>query len=117
MTGLHLAHLRRALLGLALMTPMSAHAQARGAGHYAKVNGITMYYEVHGSGRPLVLIHGGGSTIQTSFGKLMPLLAKTRQVIAVEERTQLGQVSLADGAPQGLVVQCHYPEYRARRKR
>ena len=84
MTGLHLAQLRRALLALALMTPMSAHAQARGAGHYAKVNGITMYYEIHGSGRPLVLIHGGGSTIQTSFGKLMPLLAKTRQVIAVE---------------------------------
>jgi pimeloyl-ACP methyl ester carboxylesterase len=48
------------------------------------VNGINMYYEIHGSGKPLVLIHGGGSTIFTSFGRIMPLLAKTRQVIAVE---------------------------------
>ncbi|HOZ86455.1 MAG TPA: alpha/beta hydrolase [Bacteroidia bacterium] len=48
------------------------------------VNGINMYYEIHGAGKPLVLIHGGGSTIFTSFGRIMPLLAKTRQVIAVE---------------------------------
>lgn len=53
-------------------------------GNYADVNGIRMYYEVHGSGQPLVLIHGGGSTIETSFGTLLPLLARTRQVIAVE---------------------------------
>ena len=43
-----------------------------------------MYYEIHGSGHPLVLVHGGGSTIGTSFGKLLPMLARTRQVIAVE---------------------------------
>lgn len=35
---------------------------------YAPVNGLKMYYEIHGSGTPLVLIHGGGSTIQTTFG-------------------------------------------------
>jgi pimeloyl-ACP methyl ester carboxylesterase len=34
-------------------------------GNYAEVNGIKMYYEIHGAGKPLVLIHGGGSTIQT----------------------------------------------------
>jgi pimeloyl-ACP methyl ester carboxylesterase len=51
---------------------------------YATVNGINMYYELHGSGDPLVLIHGGGSTIQTTFGNLLPLLAKNHQVIAVE---------------------------------
>lgn len=51
---------------------------------YALVNGIKMYYEIHGAGRPLVLIHGGGSTIQTTFGNILPFLAKNRQVIAVE---------------------------------
>jgi pimeloyl-ACP methyl ester carboxylesterase len=44
-----------------------------------------MYYEIYGEGeRPLVLIHGGGSTIQTSFEKIIPLLAAQRQVIGVE---------------------------------
>lgn len=51
---------------------------------YSEVNGIKMYYELYGEGRPLVLIHGGGSTIQTSFGRIIPLLATTRQLIAVE---------------------------------
>jgi pimeloyl-ACP methyl ester carboxylesterase len=51
---------------------------------YAQVNGLDMYYEVHGTGRPLVLIHGGMSAIGTSFGQLLPGLAKNRQVIAVE---------------------------------
>jgi pimeloyl-ACP methyl ester carboxylesterase len=53
-------------------------------GRYANVNGIKMYYEIHGSGQPLVLIHGGGSTITTSFGKILPMLSKRHQVIAVE---------------------------------
>jgi pimeloyl-ACP methyl ester carboxylesterase len=51
---------------------------------YADVNGVNMYYEVHGSGRPLVLIHGALSAIGTSFGAVLPHLAKNRQVIAVE---------------------------------
>jgi pimeloyl-ACP methyl ester carboxylesterase len=51
---------------------------------YAPVNGLELYYEIHGSGRPLVLLHGGMSGIGTSFGEILPLLAKTRQVIAVE---------------------------------
>ncbi|TSD66280.1 alpha/beta hydrolase [Inquilinus sp. KBS0705] len=51
---------------------------------YKSVNGINMYYEIHGEGMPLVLIHGGGSTITTSFGRILPALAKNRQVIGVE---------------------------------
>jgi len=50
----------------------------------AAVNGINMYYEIYGAGSPLVLIHGGGSTIHTSFGRVIPALAKNRQVIALE---------------------------------
>jgi pimeloyl-ACP methyl ester carboxylesterase len=43
-----------------------------------------MYYEIHGEGMPLVLIHGGGSTIQTTFGRVLHEFAKTHKVIAVE---------------------------------
>jgi pimeloyl-ACP methyl ester carboxylesterase len=45
-----------------------------------------MYYEIHGTGRPLVLLHGALSAIGTSFGKLLPSLAKNRQVIAIEQQ-------------------------------
>ncbi len=51
---------------------------------YVAVNGLEMYYEIHGKGKPLVLLHGAFSAISTSFGKLLPELAKTRQVIAFE---------------------------------
>lgn len=57
------------------------------SGH-APVNGIDMYYEVHGrtGGVPLVLLHGGGSTIEVTFGKVLPVFARSRRVIAVEEQ-------------------------------
>ncbi len=51
---------------------------------YADVNGIKMYYEIYGEGNPLVLVHGGGSTIQTSFAHVIPELAKHHQVIAMD---------------------------------
>ena len=51
---------------------------------YAAVNGLKMYYEIHGTGAPLVLIHGGGSTLQTTFGRVLHDFAKTHKVIAVE---------------------------------
>ena len=62
------------------------------AGGHAPVNGIDMYYEVHepvqGSQTavPLVLLHGGGSTIEVTFSRLLPLFARRRRVIAVEEQ-------------------------------
>jgi pimeloyl-ACP methyl ester carboxylesterase len=54
----------------------------------AFVNGIHVYYEVHGGhdGIPLVLLHGGGSTIDSNFGRVLPFLASTRRVIALEEQ-------------------------------
>ena len=51
---------------------------------YSEVNGLKMYYEVYGQGKPLVLVHGGGSTIQSNWAKVIPLFAKNRKVIAVE---------------------------------
>src|SRR5258708_4727223 len=53
---------------------------------YVPVNGLEMYYELHGTGQPLVLLHGNLSTIGTSFGKVLPALAATRRVIAVEQQ-------------------------------
>jgi pimeloyl-ACP methyl ester carboxylesterase len=55
-------------------------------GAYAPVNGLQMWYEVHGSGRPLVLLHGNLSTIGVDFGRIIPALARTRQVIGVEQQ-------------------------------
>jgi pimeloyl-ACP methyl ester carboxylesterase len=50
---------------------------------YALVNGLNLYYESHGTGEPLILLHGGlGAT--EMFGEVLPLLSKTRRVIAVD---------------------------------
>lgn len=65
------------------MTP-TAHDSLTFKSGYSEVNGIKMYYEIYGQGKPLVLLHGGGSTIQTSFGRVIPLLSKERQLICVE---------------------------------
>jgi pimeloyl-ACP methyl ester carboxylesterase len=51
---------------------------------YAPVNGINVYYEVYGEGRPLVLLHGAFYTIDMNWGQLIPELSKTRKVIAIE---------------------------------
>jgi pimeloyl-ACP methyl ester carboxylesterase len=51
---------------------------------YAPVNGLEMYYEIHGTGQPLVLLHGAFSAIDSSFGTILPGLAQTRQVIGFE---------------------------------
>ena len=52
-------------------------------GNYAEVNGLNMYYEIHGTGQPLVLLHGAYMTIDL-MGEVVPTLAETRQVIAAE---------------------------------
>jgi len=51
---------------------------------YVDVNGLQMYYEIHGTGQPLVLLHGAFSAIGTSFGQLLPGLAENRQVVGFE---------------------------------
>lgn len=51
---------------------------------YAPVNGIKVYYEVYGKGKPIVLLHGAFMTIDMNWGELIPELSKNRKVIAVE---------------------------------
>jgi pimeloyl-ACP methyl ester carboxylesterase len=51
---------------------------------YAPVNGLQLYYEIRGSGKPLVLLHGGLLTIDLNFGPLLEPLAASKQVTALE---------------------------------
>lgn len=73
--------LRIIVISLCMITEIMPISAQTG---YAPVNGIEMYYEIHGAGKPLVLIHGGGSTIRSNFSNVLPLLAKKHKVIAVE---------------------------------
>ena len=68
-----------AALSLAFLAP--AAAQETG---YAPVNGLEMYYEVHGEGTPLVLLHGAYMSIPSNWEALLPTLSQTHKVIAVE---------------------------------
>ncbi len=93
----------RALVSLALMTaltPSTGGASATAlpppaipsatpvARDYAPVNGLRVYYEVHGpeGDAPLVLLHGGDPAIETSWEKILPALARTRRVIAFDQQ-------------------------------
>lgn len=58
-------------------------APAPGAGNYASISDLKMYYEIHGTGRPLVMLHGAYMTID-SMGEIVPSFAESRQVIATE---------------------------------
>src|SRR6266404_6682353 len=57
--------------------------QTKGTGQYAEVNGINLYYETHGSGRPMVLLHGGLGSGEM-FGPVLPQLAERHQVVTVD---------------------------------
>jgi pimeloyl-ACP methyl ester carboxylesterase len=81
-------HSRRVVFAFAIMISMpelfgqTGNDKAMQTG-YAPVNGLQMYYEIHGQGEPLVLIHGGVVGIAT-FGPNVDALSKNRKVIAVE---------------------------------
>ncbi len=75
----------RALLGAALGATAARGATVDKVG-FVEVNGLHMYVEEHGSGPPLLLLHGGGSTVQTTFGAILPALARKHHVIAPEQQ-------------------------------
>ena len=73
--------------GIILAASSFALAQARTTTAvktgYAPANGLNLYYEIHGTGEPLILLHGGLGATEL-FGEILPLFANTRQVIAVD---------------------------------
>jgi pimeloyl-ACP methyl ester carboxylesterase len=71
------------IFAVLLSTAASAQAQKPTTG-YAPVNGLKMYYEIHGSGEPLVLLHGSFMTITNNWTAWIGEFSKTRKVIAVE---------------------------------
>ncbi|MGC9946520.1 MAG: alpha/beta hydrolase [Bryobacteraceae bacterium] len=79
------------LLGLLVSLPAFAE--------FADVHGIKMYYEIHGEGRTVVLLHGGTSTIQSSFAGQLSVLARNHRVVAIE---QMGHGHTGDVAGREL---------------
>src|SRR5204863_3770584 len=63
------------------MTATDWASGARGTGGYAEVNGLDLYYETHGAGQPLILLHGGLGSGEM-FGPVLPALSEHHQVIA-----------------------------------
>src|SRR5688572_27290582 len=55
-----------------------------GESGYAEVNGLKMYYEVYGEGKPIVLVHGSYMNIISNWSQAIPLLARNRKVIVME---------------------------------
>ncbi len=76
--------LKRTTIIAIFFTGLVATIFGQAKGDYAQVNGLKMYYEVHGSGQPLVLLHGAFNTINMAFAEIIPELSKTRKIIAVE---------------------------------
>jgi pimeloyl-ACP methyl ester carboxylesterase len=72
------------VFSLATLVPAIVSAQETPTVGYAPVNGLKMYYEVHGSGDPVVLLHGAFMTITNNWTGWIGELSKTRKVIAVE---------------------------------
>lgn len=75
---------KRYTIVVVAMACCSINGLSQSKSGYAQVNGLKMYYEVHGTGKPLLLLHGAFNTINMAFGQLIPELSRTRQVIAVE---------------------------------
>ena len=82
-----ICRLHTTLLLLALLfavLPSNAQQSKPASSGYAPVNGIKVYYEVYGEGKPIVLLHGAFYTIEMNWAGLIPELSKTRKVIAIE---------------------------------
>jgi pimeloyl-ACP methyl ester carboxylesterase len=74
---------RTSLLAASLMLTVATIAESQATGNRVKVNGMQVYYEVSGAGEPLVVLHGAYMNIP-SMGAIIPMLAKTHKVYALE---------------------------------
>ena len=75
------------LLVVSMLSILNSNAQqplTPASSGYAPVNGSKVYYEVYGTGDPIVLLHGAYMTINSNWSELIPILSKTRKVIAME---------------------------------
>ena len=75
------------LLVVSMMLQLTSYAQqplTPASSGYAPVNGAKIYYEVYGTGNPIVLLHGAYMTINSNWSELIPILSKTRKVIVLE---------------------------------
>jgi len=85
--------LRTAIRTATLLLTMVISANAQTTGQRVKVNGMQMYYEVSGSGEPLIVLHGAYMNIP-SMGAIIPKLAKTHRVYALELQGQSPDLSI-----------------------
>src|SRR5512132_1565333 len=74
---------RTTLLTVSLLLAAATIAESQAIGNRVKVNGMQLYYEVSGAGDPLVVLHGAYMNIP-SMGAIIPMLAKTHKVYALE---------------------------------
>lgn len=86
--------------GAAKVPSKAENPSAKTNNGYVEANGVSYYYEIHGEGEPLLLLHGGLGSIDM-FGPVLPILAEGRQVIGVDLHGH-GRTALGD-RPIGLV--------------
>ena len=75
------------LLVVSMLPGLKSNAQQTltpASSGYAPVNGSQVYYDMYGAGDPIVLLHGAYMTINSNWSELVPVLSKTRKVIALE---------------------------------
>ena len=75
------------LINVSAQTGKTDYGNNSKAGHYAEVNGIKLYYEIYGAGKPLIMMHGNGGSIQ-AFSNQIPFFEKYYKVIAIDSRLQ-----------------------------
>src|SRR5260221_3857417 len=87
---------RRLSLLLIALSVIAVRTFAEDPGHWATVNGHRLYYEMMGAGRPLLLLHGGGTSVRGSFAKQLDIFAKSYSIVAPEQMGQ-GHTPDVDG--------------------
>ena len=83
------------LVGLTCVGQAVPYGNNPAAGHYQSVRGIRLYYEVYGTGKPLLLIHGNGGSIE-NMKSTIPYFAKKYRVIAVDSRAHGKSIDQGD---------------------